>query len=132
MGEKGHETGKGIGDRKQKTGDRRQNAEDGGGQKNKGRRRTDEAGWTKENIEYRISNKEQLSGARDCTVHGWAGCLFQYCEGEYLTGICCAAVVRPVFPTKVIDSVVRKALYCRDLEKSGSVAQLVEQRPFKP
>ena len=33
---------------------------------------------------------------------------------------------------KKVDSIFRKLLYCRNLDIFGSVAQLVEQRPFKP
>ena len=33
---------------------------------------------------------------------------------------------------KMVDSIFRKLLYYRNLENTGSVAQLVEQRPFKP
>ena len=33
---------------------------------------------------------------------------------------------------KRVDSMYKKLLYCNNLEKFGSVAQLVEQRLFKP
>ena len=32
----------------------------------------------------------------------------------------------------MVDSMSEKLLYCHNLENTGSVAQLVEQRPFKP
>ena len=43
-----------------------------------------------------------------------------------------AFVTRPLFWVKRIDSLFGKLLYCSYLEIAGSVAQLVEQRPFKP
>jgi hypothetical protein len=45
---------------------------------------------------------------------------------------CSAFAAHGVFRQKRIDSMFGKVLYCCDLENFGSVAQLVEQRPFKP
>ena len=44
---------------------------------------------------------------------------------------CSAFAAHGVFRQKRIDSMFGQVLYCRDLENFGSVAQSVEQRPFK-